>query len=59
MDRIRRLYSDKMTWQKFVTEFQKKYISKRYKKGKQDAFFMLEQYDMTVRLYIDKFEDLY
>ena len=35
------------------------YILKSYRKGKQDAFFRLEQGGMTVREYIDKFEDLY
>ena len=59
MDRVRRLHGDEMTWQAFVTEFQKDYISKSYRKGKQDAFFRLEQGGMTVREYIDKFEDLY
>ena len=59
MDRIRHLHGDEMTWQTFITEFQKEYISKSCRKGKQDAFFRLAQEDMTVREYIDKFEDLY
>ena len=41
MDRICRLYSDEMTWQTFIAEFQKEYVSKSYRKGKQDAFFSL------------------
>ena len=59
MDRVRRLHGDEMTWQAFVTEFQKEYILKSYRKRKQDAFFWLEQGGMTVREYINKFEDLY
>ena len=59
LDRIHHLHGDEMSWQVFITEFQKEYISKSYRKGKQDAFFRLAQKDMTVREYIDKFEDLY
>ncbi|KAG8637945.1 hypothetical protein MANES_15G176252v8 [Manihot esculenta] len=35
------------------------YLSESYRKGKQDAFFKLFQGSLSIREYIDKFEDLY
>ena len=41
MNRVYRLHGDEMIWQTFVAKFQKEYISKSYRKGKQEAFFRL------------------
>ena len=57
--RIRRLYGEDLTWNIFVTEFHKEYLTGSYKKGKQEAFFKLTQGSLSVREYADRFEDLY
>ena len=57
--RIRRLYGEDLTWDIFVTEFHKEYLTGSYKKGKQEAFFKLTQGSLSIREYADQFEDLY
>ncbi|EEF45166.1 conserved hypothetical protein, partial [Ricinus communis] len=53
MERVQCLYGAEMTWETFVTELEKKYISQSYKKRKQDAFFRLTQGNMSFGEYID------
>ncbi|EEF34996.1 conserved hypothetical protein [Ricinus communis] len=48
MNRLHHLHGAEMTWQTFVIEFEKEYISQNYKKGKQDAFFRLTQGSVSV-----------
>ncbi|KAJ9167280.1 hypothetical protein P3X46_021944 [Hevea brasiliensis] len=42
-----------------MIEFRQEYLIKSYRKGKQDAFFRLFKSSLSVREYVDQFEDLY
>ena len=59
LTRVRRLYGEELTWNIFLTEFHKEYLTGSYKKGKHEAFFNLIQGSMSVKEYADRFEDLY
>lgn len=59
LTRIHHIYDEGLTWEIFVTEFHKEYLSGSYKKAKQEAFFKLTQGSLSVREYADRFEDLY
>ncbi|KAF2297131.1 hypothetical protein GH714_017826 [Hevea brasiliensis] len=48
-----------LTLDKFMIEFCQEYLIKSYRKGKQDAFFRLFKGSLSVREYVDQFEDLY
>ncbi|KAJ9166927.1 hypothetical protein P3X46_021616 [Hevea brasiliensis] len=48
-----------LTLDKFMIEFRQEYLIKSYRKGKQDAFFRLFKSSLSVREYVDQFEDLY
>ncbi|KAG8644804.1 hypothetical protein MANES_10G004214v8 [Manihot esculenta] len=58
-DGIRRRHGVRLTWDQFIHEFRQEYLSESYRKGKQDAFFRLFQGSLSIREYVDKFEDLY
>ncbi|XP_021620619.1 uncharacterized protein LOC110620968 [Manihot esculenta] len=58
-DGIRRRHGVRLTWDQFIYEFRQEYLSESYRKGKQDAFFRLFQGNLSIREYVDKFEDLY
>ncbi|XP_043805308.1 uncharacterized protein LOC110608243 [Manihot esculenta] len=58
-DGIRRKHGVGLTWDQFIYEFRQEYLSESYRKGKQDAFFRLFQGSLSIREYVDKFEDLY
>ncbi|KAG8651668.1 hypothetical protein MANES_06G011625v8 [Manihot esculenta] len=58
-DGIRRRHRVRLTWDQFIYEFRQEYFSESYRKGKQDAFFRLFQGSLSIREYVDKFEDLY
>ena len=54
LSRIRRLYGEGLTWNVFVTEFHKEYLTGTFKKSKQEAFFKLNQGSLSVKEYTDK-----
>ncbi|KAG8651807.1 hypothetical protein MANES_06G025101v8 [Manihot esculenta] len=58
-DGIRRRHGVILTWDQFVYEFRQEYLSESFRKGKYDAFFRLFQGSLSLREYIDKFEDVY
>ncbi|XP_043815352.1 uncharacterized protein LOC122724452 [Manihot esculenta] len=58
-DGIRRRHGVRLTWDQFIHEFCQEYLSESYRKGKHDAFFRLFQGSLSIREYVDKFEDLY
>ncbi|XP_055959742.1 uncharacterized protein LOC130014822 [Mercurialis annua] len=57
--RIRLLLGDQLTWEIFKTEFRREYLTNAYNAERQNEFIALKQGSMTVREYIDKFEELY
>ncbi|XP_055960122.1 uncharacterized protein LOC130014968 [Mercurialis annua] len=57
--RIRLLLGDQLTWEIFKTEFRKEYLTKAYSSERHNEFIALKQGSMTVREYIDRFEELY
>ena len=59
LSRIRHLYGKGLTWNLFLIEFHKEYLTSSYKKSKQEAFFSLTQGSLSVKEYADRFEDLY
>ncbi|XP_050238154.1 uncharacterized protein LOC126687641 [Mercurialis annua] len=57
--RIRLLLGDQLTWEIFKTEFRREYLTEAYNAERQNEFIALKQGSMTVREYIDRFEELY
>ncbi|KAF2297154.1 hypothetical protein GH714_018386 [Hevea brasiliensis] len=58
-DGIHHRIRSNLTLDKFMIEFRQEYLIKSYRKGKQDAFFRLFEGSLSVREYVDQFEDLY
>ncbi|KAF2290224.1 hypothetical protein GH714_004196 [Hevea brasiliensis] len=58
-DGIRHRIGAYLTWDRYLIEFNQEYLIESYRKGKQDAFFRLFQGSLSVREYVDRFEDLY
>ena len=56
---VRTTYGAAMTWDLFLVEFHKEYITDGYKRNKQQAFLSLEQGNMTVKEYVGQFDKLY
>ena len=59
LTRIKNLFGGALSWQIFKEEFNKEYLTENYRKEKLASFISLIQGSMTVREYVDKFEDLY
>ena len=59
LTRIKSLFDGALTWQLFKEEFQREYLTENFRKEKLALFISLKQGSMTVREYVDKFEDLY
>ncbi|XP_065866494.1 uncharacterized protein [Euphorbia lathyris] len=59
LTRVRGLYPEGFNWDVFKREFMKEYLTESFQKAKRNEFFNLKQGAMTVREYVDKFDDLY
>ena len=59
LTRVKNLFGESLTWQVFKEEFIKEYITKNYRKKKVASFIKLVKGLMTIREYVDKFEDSY
>ena len=59
LTRIRNLYGEAFTWQLFKEEFGREYLTETFQKQRKAAFVNLTQGSMTVRDYMNKFEELY
>ena len=59
MTRIKNLYGEMLTWQLFKEEFGREYLTETFQKQRRAAFVNLTQGSMSVRDYMDKFEELY
>ena len=57
--RVRMLQGNQLTWDVFKTEFCGEYLTDIFKAERQNEFIALKQGSMSVREYVDRFEDLY
>ena len=57
--RVRMLQGNQLTWGVFKTEFYREYLTDAFKAERQNEFIALKHRSMTVREYVDRFEDLY
>ena len=57
--RVRMLQGNQLSWDVFKTEFCREYLTDAFKAERQNEFIALKQGSMTVREYVDRFEDLY
>ena len=53
------LLGNQLTWDVFRTEFCREYLTDAFKAERQNEFIALKQGSMSMREYVDRFEDLY
>ena len=57
--RVKLLHEPQLTWDVFKVEFCREYLTDAFKAERKNEFIALKQGAMSIREYMDKFEELY